>query len=1501
MKNQRNVGTVEAVATVRLAGWLVAALGLLLPSVGSAQNVVPAADGTGTRVQVRGNRHQIDGGQLSRDRTNLFHSFERFGLTRQQIATFQSNPQIRNILTRVVGGDTSVIDGLLQVVGGNSNLFLLNPAGIMFGSNAQLDLPASFTATTASGIGFNQGWFSAVGTSDYASLVGDPNAFAFTMSQPGAIANLGNLQVATGNMTLLAGTVVNTGQLSAPQGNLTVASVPGSSLVRLSLAGQVLNLEVETGANSDLGGVNPIAFEPIALPTLLTGGSVTNATGITINSDGSVMLTGSGIGVETGDVVVTGQAIELDSASITAGNGTLTAAAGNLTLTESRIESQSNLTLTAADTVRVRDSVQQPFEAIATGDLTLQGNQAVDIFALNHPSSGFFSGGDLILRAPQTVGGDAHYTAGGNFRVEQLDGSLGNLFSPYDPVIRANGDVSFSSYTGASLHIIAGGSVTVPGGITITGVDTTTFVNEPILRSDGESLVINGSTRPTLDIRAGVSAEAIGTPTAPVATSFAPDLISTGTPAGNGDISIGSILVSAPNGLVYLSTQYNPNSTLDSGNITVDTGIVTTSPSAGSPDSIVIDSRGSFLAGGALEATAANAAVASVNSSGNGGRITVLAQDDITLQAGGISTIGIGGSGGNVRLSSQLGNITLNGGVTTNGSATAFSPANAGSIEINARQDVTLGNLAAIAGVSGQGGSVDIVSREGAVQVQNVRTTGTVGNGGDITVFALTDITTQNLNASVAGSATGGNIALNSTDGFADTSTGTIDTSSNGGTGGNVTVNAATNILTGSITTNGGTEIVTGTEPVTTGSAGRITLTSEAGITAGRLSATAAQQGGAIALRANTDVTTAAIVTFSGGQGGTLSVESETGSVTTRRLRSQGSRGGGAITVTAQGQITTEQINSSSSSGTGGSLTLNASEDIQVSFINAQGRGRGGTVQATTDRLFRATARFIDQNGTPASISTAAAQGGDITITHAGAQRNVPFRVGNAIANGTAAALTTGQSTIAPPQSYRASYTQDNIALITGRDTPPPNRSGSNGVDTTDPTLDNELDEELDPDNNSDSDEDFDDIVLDVDTSEDFDQDSYIQLEADYTDDYLDYLALSETELNPVVTVADAQQTLSTIAATTGIAPALLYVGFSPSSTSPEPQDSDQLEITLVTAKGQPIRRRIVGVTRSRVMAAANRLRTEVTNPARVNTTSYLAASQQLYRWLVAPLDQELQAQNIGNLAFIMDSGLRSLPLAALHDGRQFLIERYSVGLMPSLSLVDTRYQDIRNAQVLAMGASQFTNQAPLPAVPLELEAIAQSWTHDGEYFIDQEFTLANLRTQRQQTAYGIVHLATHGEFLPGDPKNSYIQFWDERLQLDQLRQLSLNNPPVELMVLSACRTALGDNNAELGFAGLALQAGVKSALASLWYVSDAGTLALMSEFYHQLRTAPIRAEALRRAQLSIMRGEVELQNGKLTSRGEEILLPSTLSDLPTTSLRHPYYWSAFTLIGSPW
>lgn len=485
--------------------------------------------------------------------------------------------------------------------------------------------------------------------------------------------------------------------------------------------------------------------------------------------------------------------------------------------------------------------------------------------------------------------------------------------------------------------------------------------------------------------------------------------------------------------------------------------------------------------------------------------------------------------------------------------------------------------------------------------------------------------------------------------------------------------------------------------------------------------------------------------------------------------------------------------------------------------------------------------------------------------------------MGNAATNGTVGTITTRpNNTIAPNRSFLGSYTQDNIRIITPQQgqlspefPPAPTRLAV-------PPLPNRT---------------------------------------------------------PIVTLEDAREVLRRIEVSTGVKPALIYVSFvptalvgdpsftrreetltqdfqtylglpdatTPSIVSPEKQGSDPVELLLLTQQGKPIYKRLPNATRSRVLKVAREFRTNLTNrrlPIRPQT--YLASAQRLYQWFVAPLEQELHAQNIQNLVFIMDTGLRSVPLAALHDGTDFIVAKYSVGLMPTLSLTDTRYSDVRNAQVLAMGATKFTNQKPLPAVPVELSLITnQLWP--GRAFLNEAFTLDNLQQARALHSYSIVHLATHAEFQPGMPGNSYIQLWNRKLPLSQIRQLGLNNPPVDLLVLSACRTALGDKNAELGFAGLAVQAGVKSGLGSLWYVNDEATMALMTEFYEQLKQVPIKAEALRRAQMSMREGKVRLEGGQLiTSRGS-FPLPPELAELGDKDLSHPYYWSGFTMIGSPW
>src|SRR5919202_399990 len=532
-----------------------------LPSLVRAQSIVPAADGTGTVVTPTGNKIDITGGQLSSDGANLFHSFSQFNLNQNQIATFLSNPSIQNILGRVSSGDVSVINGLIQVTGGNSNLFLLNPAGIVFGSDAKLNVPASFTATTATGISFGNNWFNATGVNDYQSLVGTPNTFAFNTSTPGAIVNAGNLAVGQGqNLTLLGGTAVSTGQLSAPGGNITVAAVPGEHTVHLSQPGSVLSLDIQplTGSGSQ---PEKWTFPVASLPQLLTGGNAGNATGLSVNSDGTVQLTGSGIGVGTGDAV---------ARNVTAQTALLSANR-NLTLVESQLITTGGLTLLAKDTVRVRDSVTNPFIAQAGGNLYIQGDRNIDILALNHPQTPFTSGGQLSLVSNGDISGDAHFASNG-FSILNLAGVPGNFISLYDPIISSIGDVSFGNYTGTALKVESTGSITA-GNIRITGADTSLAPG-----SDPDIQILR--TSPALILRAGVTTLA-NSPNVPTqigqttftysGTSSSPASITVGNidTSDQGQGSAGPVILSAPGNITTNNITSNDQGQGDAGSVTI--------------------------------------------------------------------------------------------------------------------------------------------------------------------------------------------------------------------------------------------------------------------------------------------------------------------------------------------------------------------------------------------------------------------------------------------------------------------------------------------------------------------------------------------------------------------------------------------------------------------------------------------------------------------------------------------------------------------------------------------------------------------------------------------------------------------------------------------------------------------------------------------------------------------------------------------------------------------
>ena len=596
------------------------------------------------------------------------------------------------------------------------------------------------------------------------------------------------------------------------------------------------------------------------------------------------------------------------------------------------------------------------------------------------------------------------------------------------------------------------------------------------------------------------------------------------------------------------------------------------------------------------------------------------------------------------------------------------------------------------------------------------------------------------------------------------------------------------------------------------------------------------------------------------------------GNITTGNFNSSGQFGGGAIDILTFGKILLGELNSSSTLGTAGRILLYNAQPIflpdapgiQLNFINAQGLTLGGGIDITTDGYFWAKGTFPNNLFGPVSIAT---MGDPIIIRHGGGRPLDPFEIGeieigNDVLNGTAGAITNGrgfQGTITAPNGFTGPVQLDNILIIPRQ--PSQSNLPFSSINVFPPFSSNVAD-------------------ADIEIS---------SLESIMSDEFSGYLGPQRSINNP----ADAPKILEQIQQQTGIKSAFIYATFV----------GDRLQVRLVSSQTKNLAT-IGDATKDVVVDTVNKLRREITNPIKRGTTSYLAPAQQLYQWLIAPLEADLQAQGIQNLVLITDAGLRSLPIAALHDGQNFLVEKYSIGLMPSLSLTDTTYVDIKTAPVLAMGIStandlaKSLNLSPLPAVPIELQTIVG--LRGGQSFLNDKFTQANLQSQRQGAP--IVHLATHAEFKPGPLENSYILLWDKPLRLNQVRELGWNQKPaVELLVLSACKTAAGDGQAELGFAGFAIQAGVKSALASLWYVSDEGTSGLMSEFYRQLQTAPIKAEALRQAQLAMIHGQVRVEAGQLRSTGASIPLPAELQHLQDQTLSHPYYWAAFTMIGSPW
>ena len=289
------------------------------------------------------------------------------------------------------------------------------------------------------------------------------------------------------------------------------------------------------------------------------------------------------------------------------------------------------------------------------------------------------------------------------------------------------------------------------------------------------------------------------------------------------------------------------------------------------------------------------------------------------------------------------------------------------------------------------------------------------------------------------------------------------------------------------------------------------------------------------------------------------------------------------------------------------------------------------------------------------------------------------------------------------------------------------------------------------------------------------------------------------------------------------------------------------------------------------------------------NMQTLLPMFNHLYSWLIQPIESELTSQAINNLVFVINGSLQTVPLAALFDGKQYLIEKYGVALVPSLQLISPHSLNRGNLKVIAAGVSQSINSRgkifpSLPNVTKELANIQQIFPK-SKILLDREFTLTTLQEQIQDS-FSILHLATHGLFS-SEPNNSFIITGNgNTVNFQQLSQILNDNDNVipELLVLSACQTATGDEQAVLGLAGIAIRSGASSTLATLWSVEDASTAELISHFYQELKKSEeTKLAALRNAQLSLI--ESLRENPPFAE----------LKDLPP----HPYYWAPYVLVGN--
>lgn len=296
----------------------------------------------------------------------------------------------------------------------------------------------------------------------------------------------------------------------------------------------------------------------------------------------------------------------------------------------------------------------------------------------------------------------------------------------------------------------------------------------------------------------------------------------------------------------------------------------------------------------------------------------------------------------------------------------------------------------------------------------------------------------------------------------------------------------------------------------------------------------------------------------------------------------------------------------------------------------------------------------------------------------------------------------------------------------------------------------------------------------------------------------------------------------------------------------------DRIELLLTTSAG--ISQYSVPVSRIELTDVVRDFRLNI--EVDTGTRKYFDYAQKLHSWLINPIEQKLEQASIETLVIIPDGPLRTIPLAALHDGDSFLIESYALATTPGLTLVDPKPIASQSYSAMVGGISESVQGfSALPSVERELEVLKSSL--NAEVWLNESFTLGNVKTGLEAGNYSVAHFATHGQFR-GSYSESFLLTHDKKMTLDMLgtsiQSRAHDATPLELLVLSACETAAGDDRAALGLAGVAIKAGARSALASLWAVNDAATASLITEFYDSLnKRQGSKAASLKQAQIALI------------------------------------------------